>query len=60
MKLRVIDDAKQSGLNSAFQRTCEASLTDLGALTCILATTAKAMIDGTCQESPVHADVLNG
>ncbi|CAE7338338.1 unnamed protein product [Symbiodinium sp. CCMP2592] len=60
MKLRVIDDAKQSGLNAAFQRTCEASLMDLDALTCVLATIAKAMSDGSYQGSELHPDVLAG
>ncbi|CAE7276556.1 unnamed protein product [Symbiodinium sp. CCMP2592] len=60
MKLRVIDDAKQSGLNAAFQRTCEASLMDLDALTCVLATIAKAMGEGSYQGSEVHPSVLAG
>ena len=60
MKLRVIDDAKQSGFNAAFQRTCEASLMDLDALTSVMATIAKAMVDGEYQGVPLHPDVKTG
>ena len=60
MKLRVIDDAKQSGLNAAFQRTCEASLMDLDALTGVMATVAKAMVDGRYQGVPIHPGVKTG
>ena len=60
MKLRVIDDAKQSGLNAAFQRTCEASLMDLDALTGVMATIAKAMVDGQYQGVQIHPDVKTG
>ena len=49
MKLRVIDDAKKSGLNEAFQRTCEATLMDLDALTCMIATISKALVEGRFQ-----------
>ena len=57
MKLRVIDDAKRSGLNEAFQRTCAATLMDLDAVTCLLATIAKAMVDGKFQGVDVDDQV---
>ncbi|CAE7310483.1 unnamed protein product [Symbiodinium sp. KB8] len=57
MKLRVIDDAKRSGLNEAFQRTCAATFMDLDALTCLLATIAKAMVDGKFQGVDVDDQV---
>ena len=57
MKLRVIDDAKRSGLNEAFQRTCAATLMDLDALTCLLATIAKAISEGKFQGVDVDDQV---
>ena len=55
-----VDDAKQSGLNAAFQRTCEASLMDLDALTGVMATIAKAMVDGEYQGVQLHPEVKTG
>ena len=54
LKLRVIDDARQSGLNEAYQRTCAATLMDLDSLTCVIASLAKAIVEGTFQGTEVH------
>ncbi|CAE7225523.1 unnamed protein product, partial [Symbiodinium sp. CCMP2456] len=54
LKLRVIDDARRSGLNEAYQRTCAATLMDLDSLSCVIAALAKAIVEGTFQGSEVH------
>ena len=54
MKVRIIDDCKMSGMNSAFQRTFGIKLMDIDVLAATAASIAKAMADGSVDGVPLH------
>ncbi|CAE7226871.1 unnamed protein product [Symbiodinium sp. CCMP2592] len=54
LKLRVIDDAKASGLNSAFSPSYKVKLMDIDVLACLVAHVASSLHLGHCDGNPVH------
>ena len=54
MKVRIIDDCKMSGMNSAFQRTFGIKLMDIDVLAATAASIAKAIADGSVDGAPLH------
>ncbi|CAE7224123.1 unnamed protein product [Symbiodinium sp. CCMP2592] len=54
LKLRVIDDAKASGLNSAFSPSYKVKLMDIDVLACLVAHVASGLHLGHCDGNPVH------